>query len=181
MVYRYCVIVDCRGQNTPLNARMSGAHVGARVRRDQVHDVQVDCSGMSPFGGLPTAFQLHYAGDQVIGAQAIVSSIEFDRDEEYIAIAGVTKKIKLFNYNEVVSNVRVYLQYPSFTLTFRQSTLARRTSPSSRRRRRRWSARTRSRACRGTTTVDRCWRAATTRASCSCGTPSRRGPFINMR
>ncbi|KAI8334677.1 WD40-repeat-containing domain protein [Chlamydoabsidia padenii] len=32
---------------------------------------------------------------------AIVSSIEFDRDEEYIAVGGVTKEIKIYDYNMV--------------------------------------------------------------------------------
>lgn len=35
---------------------------------------------------------------------SIVSSIEFDKDGEYFVIAGVTKRIKLYDYNAVVES-----------------------------------------------------------------------------
>lgn len=38
-------------------------------------------------------------------------SIEFDRDGEYFAIAGVTKKIKLYDYNSVLQDA-VDIHYP---------------------------------------------------------------------
>ena len=33
---------------------------------------------------------------------SIVSSIEFDKDQEFFAIAGVTKRIKIYDYNVVL-------------------------------------------------------------------------------
>ena len=42
---------------------------------------------------------------------SIVSSIEFDKDGEFFVIAGVTKKIKLYNYDAVV-NFEGDLHYP---------------------------------------------------------------------
>ncbi|KAI6227243.1 E3 ubiquitin-protein ligase RFWD2 [Aphelenchoides besseyi] len=42
---------------------------------------------------------------------SIVSSIEFDRDGEYFVVAGVTKKIKLYDFNAVVNNDSEF-QYP---------------------------------------------------------------------
>lgn len=44
-------------------------------------------------------------------ALSIVSSIEFDKDSEFFVIAGVTKKIKLYNYESVV-NFEGDLHYP---------------------------------------------------------------------
>lgn len=44
-------------------------------------------------------------------SNSIVSSIEFDRDGEFFVIAGVTKKIKLYNYEAVV-NFEGELHYP---------------------------------------------------------------------
>ncbi|CAG8674650.1 10559_t:CDS:1, partial [Paraglomus occultum] len=45
----------------------------------------------------------------------IVSSIEFDRDDEYFATAGVTKKIKIFDYGNIerliVNTTLVILPY----------------------------------------------------------------------
>ncbi|KAF2071898.1 hypothetical protein CYY_006777 [Polysphondylium violaceum] len=39
---------------------------------------------------------------------SIVSSIEFDRDDEFFATAGVTKKIKIFEYAQIRDNVEVH-------------------------------------------------------------------------
>jgi len=37
----------------------------------------------------------------IFNTSSIVSSIEFDRDDEYFATAGVTKKIKIFDYGNI--------------------------------------------------------------------------------
>jgi E3 ubiquitin-protein ligase RFWD2 len=42
----------------------------------------------------------------------IVSSIEFDRDGEFFAVAGVTKKIKIFEYESVVRNTGFTNHFP---------------------------------------------------------------------
>jgi len=42
---------------------------------------------------------------------SIVSSIEFDKDGEFFVIAGVAKKIKLYNYEAIV-NFEGELHYP---------------------------------------------------------------------
>jgi hypothetical protein len=47
---------------------------------------------------------------------SIVSSIEFDKDGEFFVIAGVTKKIKLYNYESVI-NFDGELHYPLEQLT----------------------------------------------------------------
>lgn len=46
------------------------------------------------------------------GGSSIVSSIEFDRDNELFAIAGVTKKIKLFDYRTVIKDEIGVMHYP---------------------------------------------------------------------
>lgn len=46
---------------------------------------------------------LNYTSDPFSGS-SIVSSIEFDKDSEFFAIAGVTKKIKLFEFSSVVKD-----------------------------------------------------------------------------
>ena len=43
---------------------------------------------------------------------SIVSSIEFDKDQEFFAIAGVTKRIKIYDYNVVLKDM-VDIHYPS--------------------------------------------------------------------
>lgn len=42
---------------------------------------------------------------------SIVSSIEFDKDGEYFVVAGVTKKIKLYDYSAVIHDGH-QLHYP---------------------------------------------------------------------
>ncbi|XP_077986662.1 E3 ubiquitin-protein ligase COP1-like [Glandiceps talaboti] len=54
---------------------------------------------------------LNYASD-IYNGSSIVSSIEFDRDWEFFAIAGVTKKIKVFEYGTVIQDA-VDIHYPA--------------------------------------------------------------------
>jgi E3 ubiquitin-protein ligase RFWD2 len=42
----------------------------------------------------------------------IVSSIEFDKDQEFFAIAGVTKRIKIFDYYSAIRDAAVDINYP---------------------------------------------------------------------
>ncbi|CAH0698656.1 unnamed protein product [Spodoptera exigua] len=53
---------------------------------------------------------LSYCSD-AINYSTIVSTIEFDKDEEFFAIAGVTKRIKVFEYEAVVRDC-VDVHYP---------------------------------------------------------------------
>lgn len=46
----------------------------------------------------------------------LCSSIEFDRDCDYFAIAGVTKKIKVFEYGTVIQDA-VDIHYPVNEMT----------------------------------------------------------------
>ena len=40
-----------------------------------------------------------------------VSSIEFDKDQEFFAIAGVTKRIKIYAYNNVLKvNIHILIK-----------------------------------------------------------------------
>lgn len=55
------------------------------------------------YNGLRPLATLCYTPDLFSGS-SIVSSIEFDKENEYFAIAGVTKKIKLFDYSSVISS-----------------------------------------------------------------------------
>ena len=43
---------------------------------------------------------------------SIVSSIEFDKNQEFFAIAGVTKRIKIYDYNVVLKDM-VDIHYPT--------------------------------------------------------------------
>ncbi|XP_047134995.1 E3 ubiquitin-protein ligase COP1 isoform X1 [Hydra vulgaris] len=58
---------------------------------------------------------LNYASD-IYNGSSIVSSIEFDRDCDYFAIAGVTKKIKVFEYGQILRDV-VDIHYPVHEMT----------------------------------------------------------------
>ncbi|CAH1271706.1 RFWD2 [Branchiostoma lanceolatum] len=62
------------------------------------------------YSGFRPLATLSYASD-IYNGSSIVSSIEFDRDNEYFAIAGVTKKIKVFEYGTVIRDA-VDIHYP---------------------------------------------------------------------
>lgn len=53
---------------------------------------------------------LNYSSD-IFNNSMIVSSIEFDKDNEFFAIAGVTKRIKVFDYRTVIRD-SVDMHYP---------------------------------------------------------------------
>ncbi|XP_066990908.1 E3 ubiquitin-protein ligase COP1 [Anabrus simplex] len=58
---------------------------------------------------------LNYSSD-IFNNSTIVSSIEFDKDNEFFAIAGVTKKIKVFDYGAVIRDT-VDIHYPCVEMT----------------------------------------------------------------
>eukprot|EP00301_Raphidiophrys_heterophryoidea_P005037 c12151_g1_i1.p1 GENE.c12151_g1_i1~~c12151_g1_i1.p1 ORF type:complete len:607 (+),score=162.88 c12151_g1_i1:273-2093(+) len=57
-------------------------------------------SKISKFSKFKVHANMHY--DTCSSGSNIVSSIEFDRDEEFFAAAGVTKKIKIFEYDSIM-------------------------------------------------------------------------------
>ena len=77
---------------------------------------------------------LNYATD-IFNTASIVSSIEFDKDNEMFAIAGVTKRIKVYDYDVILKDM-VDIHYPCIEMvcgskisciswnTFHKSTLA---------------------------------------------------------
>nr|NP_001071934.1 zinc finger protein [Ciona intestinalis]BAE93340.1 zinc finger protein [Ciona intestinalis] len=56
------------------------------------------------FSSIRAVASLSYASD-ILNQSSIVSSIDFDKDCDHFAVAGVTKKIKVYDYESVVNNV----------------------------------------------------------------------------
>lgn len=65
----------------------------------------------SKYSQLRTLSTLNYSNDNMMSS-TIVSSIEFDKDNEYFAIAGVTKRIKIFDYYACVRDAVVDIKHP---------------------------------------------------------------------
>ena len=57
---------------------------------------------------------MNYSSD-LVSTGNIVSAIEFDRDNEFFAIAGTTKRIKVYNYEMVLKDL-VDLHYPAMEM-----------------------------------------------------------------
>eukprot|EP00039_Didymoeca_costata_P008246 m.109490 g.109490 ORF g.109490 m.109490 type:complete len:579 (+) comp14003_c2_seq3:719-2455(+) len=71
---------------------------------------QKHISRFSRFSKFDIFAQISY---QTPGASStIVSSIEFDRDDEYFATAGVTKEIKMYEYQSIVNQPNVEVHSP---------------------------------------------------------------------
>ncbi|XP_044005303.1 E3 ubiquitin-protein ligase COP1-like [Aphidius gifuensis] len=64
----------------------------------------------SRYNSLRPLATLNYSSD-IFNNSTIVSSIEFDKDNEFFAIAGVTKRIKVFDYGSVIRD-SVDIHYP---------------------------------------------------------------------
>lgn len=77
---------------------------------DGLHEFSDTLNKFTSYSNLRPLATLCYASDLFTGS-SIVSSIEFDKDSEYFAIAGVTKKIKVFEYATVVKDT-LDIHYP---------------------------------------------------------------------
>uniref|UniRef100_A0A336LHD4 CSON013668 protein n=1 Tax=Culicoides sonorensis TaxID=179676 RepID=A0A336LHD4_CULSO len=58
---------------------------------------------------------LSYSNDFNL-ASTIVSSVEFDKDNEYFAVAGVTKRIKIFDFYSAIRDANVDIKYPVYEM-----------------------------------------------------------------
>lgn len=59
---------------------------------------------------------MHVLCGMVLNLCFLFPSIEFDRDCDYFAIAGVTKKIKVYEYGTVIQDA-VDIHYPENEMT----------------------------------------------------------------
>ncbi|XP_047225143.1 E3 ubiquitin-protein ligase COP1 isoform X2 [Girardinichthys multiradiatus] len=82
---------------------------------NQLDDFMECLSKFTRYNTVRPLATLSYASDLYNGS-SIVSSIEFDRDCDYFAIAGVTKKIKVFEYGTVIQDA-VDIHYPVNEMT----------------------------------------------------------------
>nr|CAH7714422.1 unnamed protein product [Callosobruchus chinensis] len=71
----------------------------------------------STYNSLRVLSTLNYSSD-LFNNSTIVSSIEFDKDNEFFAIAGVTKRIKVFEFNGVIKDI-VSIHYPCIEMVSR--------------------------------------------------------------
>lgn len=69
----------------------------------------------SRYNSLRPLATMHYSSD-LQSSSTIVSTIVFDKDNEFFAIGGVTKRIKVFDYMAVVRDT-VDIHYPSIEMT----------------------------------------------------------------
>lgn len=66
----------------------------------------------SKYSQLRTLSSLNYSNETTVMPSTIVSSIEFDKDSEYFAIAGVTKRIKIFDYYACIRDGVIDIKHP---------------------------------------------------------------------
>ncbi|CAD5228336.1 unnamed protein product [Bursaphelenchus okinawaensis] len=78
--------------------------------RDYLDEFSNVLTGISQYAEIKRLATLNY-NIETTSNLSIVSSIEFDKDGDYFVVAGVTKKIKLYDYNAVV-NSKTGIHYP---------------------------------------------------------------------
>lgn len=83
---------------------------GGSLTRCGLDTFHESLSKFSRFTTVKPLATLNYVNEH-FNASNIVSSIEFDKDNEFFAIAGVTKKIKVFDYGNVIRDA-VEIHYP---------------------------------------------------------------------
>jgi len=77
---------------------------------DSLSEFQSNLNHLTRYKSLRPLANLSY-GNDLLNTAHIVSSIEFDKDSDFFAIAGVTKRIKVYDYGSVVRDV-VDMHYP---------------------------------------------------------------------
>ena len=83
---------------------------GEEEEKKSLLDFQSNLNQLTRWSRLRPLANLSY-GSELLNTAHIVSSIEFDRDADFFAIAGVTKRIKVYDYAVVVRDA-VDLHYP---------------------------------------------------------------------
>jgi E3 ubiquitin-protein ligase RFWD2 len=78
-------------------------HAGFQSYRDGLEDFQSVLSAFTRYSRLRVIAELRH-GD-LFHSSNIVSSIEFDRDDELFATAGVSRRIKVFEFATVVNEL----------------------------------------------------------------------------
>ncbi|VDK75586.1 unnamed protein product [Litomosoides sigmodontis] len=78
---------------------------------DTLDDFSQVLQGMSQYGSFRRLASLNYNVADATAALSIVSSIEFDKDGEFFILAGVAKRIKLYEFQSVIENTDS-LHYP---------------------------------------------------------------------
>uniref|UniRef100_H3ASM5 COP1 E3 ubiquitin ligase n=1 Tax=Latimeria chalumnae TaxID=7897 RepID=H3ASM5_LATCH len=96
------------------STRMSRISDDSRIV-NQLDEFQECLAKFTRYNSVRPLATLSYASDLYNGS-SIVSSIEFDRDCDYFAIAGVTKKIKVYEYGTVIQDA-VDIHYPVIEMT----------------------------------------------------------------
>ena len=79
-------------------------------QKNGLSEFQSNLNQLTRWSSLRPLANLSY-GSELLNTAHIVSSIEFDRDADFFAIAGVTKRIKVYDYAVVVRDA-VDLHYP---------------------------------------------------------------------
>lgn len=112
---------DSRGKELLLGQKSQSQSEATALQSQQQHGgVHSASSGLdvfrenlvkfSRYNSLRSLATLNYSSD-IFNNSTIVSSIEFDKDNEFFAIAGVTKRIKVFDYGAVIRDT-VDIHYP---------------------------------------------------------------------
>ena len=77
---------------------------------ESLREFQRNLNQLTKYSSLRPLANLSY-GNDLLNAANIVSSIEFDKDSDFFAIAGVTKRSKVYDYAAVVRDV-IDMHYP---------------------------------------------------------------------
>lgn len=97
-------------ENTEQAAESESNHNTKRPR-NTLNVFRENLVGFSKYNTLRPLAQMHYASD-LQNNSTIVSTIVFDKDNEFFAIGGVTRRIKVFDYLAVVRDT-VDIHYPN--------------------------------------------------------------------
>lgn len=113
----------CKDQHLVPQMTLDNSNVDSTLKSASLREIdpgldnfRQSLSKFSKYNELRCLATLSYSNDFSL-ASTIVSSVEFDKDNEYFAVAGVTKRIKIFDFYSAVKDALVDVKYPIYEMT----------------------------------------------------------------
>jgi WD40 repeat protein len=85
------------------------------LEENDLDEISQSISSVTKYSGLRELSQFTYSN--LHGGSNIISSIEFDRDQRYFACAGVSKKVKVYDLDQVLDGNNRGFHFPIYEIS----------------------------------------------------------------
>jgi E3 ubiquitin-protein ligase RFWD2 len=104
---------NLKGTSNPSAIAVSGSNQHNNSALDQIRQTVSKITHYNEFKNIAS---VNYNSD-MYATSSIVSSVDFDRSYEHFAMAGVTKRIKIFDFQNIIERPSSGVHYPLYEMT----------------------------------------------------------------